>query len=284
MVDTMDLRLTTMIQKTLLFRNLVDNLVKNLGLYSVGVLLLVLYRISYETAPMMIGLVAFIIAYSSVYIFNDLFDAAEDATDTEKITRKPLASGSVERTEAVVICLLYLFTGLLVSTILGFLFLGVVSGLILVNLLYSAPLPSRKDSENLRLKHTVVGLPLVLIMQSLKIFLPWTITSDLFSFPYLFAIGFSCLYLVLFKGYKRNLTVGQSFKHETTLTLATIIVLFLSMLVHQEPIMQAMILAYLLAGIAIFWKFRLIDKRVILVSPIYILLGVIALLYLMTYV
>ncbi|MFQ5831629.1 MAG: UbiA family prenyltransferase [Candidatus Thorarchaeota archaeon] len=273
-----------MIQKTLLFRNLVDNLVKNLGLYSVGVLLLVLYRISYETAPMMIGLVAFIIAYSSVYIFNDLFDAAEDATDTEKITRKPLASGSVERTEAVVICLLYLFTGLLVSTILGFLFLGVVSGLILVNLLYSAPLPSRKDSENLRLKHTVVGLPLVLIMQSLKIFLPWTITSDLFSFPYLFAIGFSCLYLVLFKGYKRNLTVGQSFKHETTLTLATIIVLFLSMLVHQEPIMQAMILAYLLAGIAIFWKFRLIDKRVILVSPIYILLGVIALLYLMTYV
>ncbi len=283
MADTKDLRLITMIRKTLLFRNLVDNLVKNLGLYSVGVLLLVLYRIAFETVPMIIGLVAFIITYSSVYILNDLFDAAEDATDTEKITRKPLASGSVERKEAVVMCMAYLFMGLLVSSLLGLLFLVVVSCLVLVNLLYSAPLTSKKDSGRLRLKHTVVGLPLVLIMQFLKILLPWTLTIDLFSFPYLFAIGFSCLYLVLFKGYKRNLTVGESFKHETTLTLTTVIVFFVSMLIHQGSIMQAMILGYLLAGVAIFWRSRLIDRRVLLVSPIYILLGVIALLYLMTY-
>lgn len=273
-----------MIRKTLLFRNLVDNLVKNLGLYSVGVLLLVLYRQPFDAALMLLGLFTFIIAYSSVYVFNDIFDAAEDATDGEKIKRKPLARGSVERSEAVVICLIFLVMGLVVSTLLGLLFFGTVSSLVIVNLLYSAPLSSRENGGHLRLKHTAFGLPLVLVMQFLKIFLPWTITIELFSFPYLFALGFSCLYLVLFKGYKRNLTVGESFKHETILTIATFVILVLSMLVHQGPIVQAMILGYLLAGVAIFWKSRLIDRRVILVSPFYILLGVIALLYLMTYI
>jgi 4-hydroxybenzoate polyprenyltransferase len=273
-----------MILKTLLFRNLVDNVVKNLGLYSVGVLLLILQRAPFEGVSIVLGLVAFIIAYSSVYVINDFFDVAEDAIDEEKIKRKPLARGSVKESEAVGIYLVFLTLGLLLSICLGALFLVVIVSLLVVNLIYSAPLITRKRTGPIKLKHTLLGWPLVLMMQFLKMLLPWTTTTQLARFPILFAFGFSLLYIILFKGYKEYQTVGGSIKNEPVLTIVTIAVFLSSLLVHPEPLLQAMILAYLLVGIAFFWGSRLVDQRVLKLAPFYIILGVIILFIVMTYI
>ncbi|MFX0045700.1 MAG: UbiA family prenyltransferase, partial [Candidatus Hermodarchaeota archaeon] len=146
-----------MIRKMLLFRNLVDNLVKNVGLYSIGVLLLLLYRYTVDPGPVLLGLVAFLFAYSSVYIVNDIFDIDEDSASGEKAKRKPLTQGSVEKSEAVMICLTLLAIGIALSTILGLLFSGVVCTLFIANVLYSAPLVSDGRTRSRSLKHTVAG-------------------------------------------------------------------------------------------------------------------------------
>ncbi|UCH05552.1 MAG: UbiA family prenyltransferase [Candidatus Thorarchaeota archaeon] len=273
-----------MIRKTMLFRNLVDNVAKNLGLYSVGVLLLVLQRAAFEAAPILVGSMAFIIAYSSVYVINDILDFAEDAIDPEKTKRKPLARGSVERSEAVRIYLVLLALGLLLSTFLGALFLVVILFLLVVNVVYSVPLITSQKAGSLKLKHTMMRWPLVLMMQFLKILLPWTTTAQLASFPFLFAFGLSLLYVILFRGYKENLTVGESVKYEPILPIITITVFLSSLLVHPGPVFQAMIMGYLLAGIAIFWKSRIIDRKVLRIAPVYIVIGIIVLLIAMTYI
>ncbi len=281
-----------MIRKALLFRNLVDNIPKNIGLYSVGILFLVMFGCTFDVLATVLGLIAFIISYSSVYIINDLFDIAEDKAIPEKHVRKPLTQGLVEKSDAVTISLVLLLVGLSLSFILNFVFFAFLSILILVNAFYSVPiasLPARQSiSDGSRqqnqeydygrptsFKHSLLGLPLILIMQFLKMLLPWTITAQLAQFPFLFALGFSLVYMVLFKGYKKNRTVGESVVHELLLfSLATIVFIF-SMLVHPKPVLQVSIVLYLIAGMALFRNFRLIDRRVIILSPVYIGLGLV---------
>jgi 4-hydroxybenzoate polyprenyltransferase len=270
-----------MIRKTLLFRNLVDNIPKNIGLYAVGILLLLISGHSFEVVATLVGLIAFIISYSSVYVFNDLFDITEDEMTPEKHMRKPLVQGSIENDEAVKIGLSLLIIGLLLSLFIDLRFFGILSILIIINALYSIPLFSLSSKRSF--KHSIAALPLVSAMQILKLLLPWTVTANLAQFPFLFALGFSLLYVVLFKGYKRNLTLGESVTHEPLLFSASALIFCLSLLVHSEPIFQASIFLYLFAGIIIFRNFRLIDRKVIILSPVYILLGVIILFMLILF-
>ncbi|MHA2003114.1 MAG: UbiA family prenyltransferase [Candidatus Thorarchaeota archaeon] len=289
-----------MIRKTLLFRNLVDNIPKNVGLYSIGILFLTISGYAFDVLEMVWGLFAFIISYSSVYVFNDIFDIAEDERDPTKRMRKPLVQGSVEKSEAVTIWLVFLFVGLLLSHIQNLTLFGILCILIITNALYSIPIltPSKSqsgqhvDDQETRmldmtrprsLKYTIVGLPLVFIMQFLKILLPWTLTTELAMFPFLFASGFSLIYLVLFKGYKTNYTIGESIMHKPRLFGAAAIVFVLSMLIHREPMLQASIFLYLVAGIALFRNSRLIDKKVIFLGSVYILLGIVILFWLIPF-
>lgn len=287
-----------MIRRALLFRNLVDNIPKNIGLYSVGVMFLLLHQIPIEVAQTLLGLVSFLVSYSSVYVLNDLFDVEEDKKDERKVLRKPIAQGVVNKNEAVRIFILFLVPGLLLSFLRNLLFFGVVCSLVFINIIYSVPLTSSRQVtvptnnpignqaiEGIypkSLKHTILGPPLVLIMQILKIFLPWTINTGLMQFPVLFAVGFSLIYIVLFKGYKENMTIGASVKHEPLLFCVAILVFALSMSLYAEPMLQASILIYLLSGIAIFWNSHITDRKFLLLSPIYIFLGVIMLLYVIT--
>ncbi len=281
-----------MIRKTLLFKNLVDNIPKNIGLYAVGILLLVISGYGFEVVATLVGLIAFIISYSSVYVLNDLFDIAEDEMTPVKTMRKPLVLGSIEKDEAIKIGLSLLIIGLLLSLLVDLKFFGIVSILIIINALYSIPIFSLSNKRSLlqesqdnkthpiSFKHSIAALPLISAMQILKLLLPWAFTTNLTQFPFLFALGFSLMYVVLFKGYKKNLTLGESVTHEPLLFCATALIFCLSLLVHSQPILQASIFLYLFAGIVIFRNFRLIDKRVIILSPVYVLLGIIILFWL----
>ena len=287
------MRSDPMFKKILLFRNLIDNIPKNFGIYSVGVMFLILNRFNLEVISNILALGAFLISYSSIYILNDLHDVDEDAMDNEKTLRKPLTQGRVERSEAINMLILFQILGFTLSLLLNLRFLFTMIALLLVNALYSVPLlprrivePNSDDSEltperaqRISLKYTAVGLPLVLIMQMLKILLPWTINADLTRFPVVFALGFSILYIVIFKGYKAGMTIGESIRHERGLATTAILVFIISMFVHPEQILQAMMIVYLMVGILIFWRFRLTDRTVIILSPIYIGLGVFGLFY-----
>lgn len=276
-----------MIQRVLLFRNLIDNIPKNIGLYSVGVMLLFLFRFTIDSLQFLLGLLAFMVSYSSIYVLNDLCDIEDDKKDEKKVLRKPLAHGVVNRSEAVTIFISFLILGLLLSIFLNLLFFCVIIALVLINMIYSIPLTNitkqSQDEEHTRsLKHTILGPPLVLLMQLLKIFLPWTISAEVMQFPALFAVGFSLVYVILFKGYKEYQTIGESVKQAPFSFGVAIVVFVLSMSMYPEPLVQASIVLYILAGIIFFRNSHLTDRRILLLSPIYILLGIMILFYLMT--
>jgi hypothetical protein len=276
-----------MFQKVLLFRNLTDNIPKNIGLYSVGVMLLFLFRIAIDPLQILLGLLAFLVSYSSIYVLNDLYDIEEDKKDERKVLRKPLAQGVVIRKEAVTIFVSFLILGLLISIFLNLLFFCVVSSLIFINLIYSIPLTnirkqSLEDARSKSLKHTTLGLPLVILMQLLKIFLPWTINTQVMQFPVLFAIGFSLMYAILFKGYKEYRTVGESVM-QAPFSFGFASAFFISSIgLYPEPLVQALIVLYILAGIVFFRNSHLTDRKVLLLSPVYILLGIIVLFFVIT--
>ncbi len=264
-----------MIQKILIFRNLIDNVPKNIGLYMIGIALLFTNHFRFEYTAAIVGLVAFLFSYSSIYVMNDLFDIAEDITSDEKAARKPLAQGIVTKKEAVLISMILLVIGILISSLLNVMFLAIICMLLIVNTLYTIP--------PIRLKHTVFGLPLILIMQILKILLPWTTSAYLVQFPTLFVLSFSLIYLIIFVGYKQNKTIGVSIREEPVILGVSIVVLFSSMLVYSNPSLQLAIVAYLLAGIVYFRDVHLTDRKVIKWSPFYIFLGVFLLVYLIVY-
>jgi 4-hydroxybenzoate polyprenyltransferase len=276
-----------MIRTVLLFRNLTDNIPKNIGLYSVGVMLLFLFRVTIDSLQLLLGLLAFLVSYSSIYVLNDLYDIEDDRKDERKSLRKPLAQGVVIRKEAVTIFVSFLILGLLLSIFLNLLFFCVVSLLIFINLIYSIPLTNirKKSLEDVRsksLKHTTLGLPLVILLQLLKIFLPWTISTQVMQFPILFAIGFSLIYAILFKGYKEYRTIGESVM-QAPFSFGFAGAFFISSIsMYPEPFVQGAIVLYIFAGIVFFRNSHLTDRRVLLFSPIYIFLGVVVLLYLTT--
>ena len=276
-----------MYRRVLLFRNLIDNVPKNIGLYSVGVMLLFLFRVPINSLQLLLGLLAFLVSYSSIYVLNDLYDIEDDKIDEKKILRKPLAQGAVNRSEAVKIFISFLILGLLLSLFINLLFLCVVTSLVFINTIYSIPLASitnqsLEEVSPRSLKHTILGPPLVLLMQLLKIFLPWTISTEVMQFPVLFAVGFSLIYVILFKGYKEYRTIGESIKQAQFSFGIAIAIFVLSMSMYPEPLVQASIVIYIIAGIMFFWNSHLTDKKVLMLSPIYIFLGVVILFYLIT--
>ncbi|MGD9395418.1 MAG: UbiA family prenyltransferase [Candidatus Thorarchaeota archaeon] len=270
-----------------MFRNLTDNIPKNIGLYSVGVMLLLLFRVSIDPLQILLGLVAFSVSYSSIYVLNDLYDIEDDKRDDKKALRKPLAHGAIDKKEAMTIFVSLLFLGLLLSIFLNLLFFCAILSMILINLIYSVPWTnirnqSLEDVYSKSLKHTTLGLPLVFLMQLLKIVLPWTISPEVMRFPVLFAVGFSLLYVILFKGYKEYLTIGESIMQAPVAFGFTSAFFISSMTLYPEPLVQALIVFYILLGIVFFRNSCLTDRKVLLLSPIYIFLGILVLFYLMT--
>jgi len=276
-----------MFRRVLLFRNLTDNIPKNIGLYSVGVMLLFLFRITIDLLQTLLGLLAFLISYSSIYVLNDLFDVDDDKKDNRKAHRKPLANDVVKEEDAIRIFASFLLLGLVLSVILNLLFFCVVCSLVFTNIIYSLPMShirkrSFEEGSPRSLKHTILSLPLVLLMQLLKIFLPWTLSTEVMQFPVLFAIGFSLLYVIIFKGYKEYRTIGESVKQTPFFLGFAIIVFVISMSMYPEPLVQASIVLYILLGIWFFRNSRLTDRKVLLLSPVYILLGIVVLFFLIS--
>lgn len=90
---------------------------------------------------LLLAFVSFSAIASSIYIINDYRDIEDDKKHPVKFKR-PLASGSVSKSAAIIICVLLIFGGFLVAYLLRDKFLFVLSIYFLLNLGYSFGLKS----------------------------------------------------------------------------------------------------------------------------------------------
>jgi decaprenyl-phosphate phosphoribosyltransferase len=97
------------------------------------------YKIK-EIQPVVLTLYAFFVfclAASSVYVLNDIKDIAEDARHPVK-RRRPLPSGELSKSEAIVFFLMIVVLSLLIAyLLLPVKFIAVLAGYLLLNLAYS---------------------------------------------------------------------------------------------------------------------------------------------------
>lgn len=90
---------------------------------------------------MLLGFLAFCCMASSIYIINDYRDIEDDKKHPEK-SKRPLASGKVSKTSALIISALLIATGLTISLLIEQKFLFVICIYFLINLAYSFGLKS----------------------------------------------------------------------------------------------------------------------------------------------
>ncbi len=84
----------------------------------------------------LIGFIAFSVVASSIYIINDYRDIEDDRKHPVKRNR-PLASGAVSKTIAVIICVLLIVTGFGIALLVRDKFLFVLAIYFLINLAYT---------------------------------------------------------------------------------------------------------------------------------------------------
>lgn len=85
---------------------------------------------------LIMGFIAFCCVASGIYIINDYRDIEDDKKHPEKFKR-PLASGAVSKTAAIIICILLLAAGFLVAYFIRDKFLFVLGIYFILNLAYS---------------------------------------------------------------------------------------------------------------------------------------------------
>lgn len=90
---------------------------------------------------LLLGFIAFSCMASSIYIINDYRDIEDDKKHPVK-SKRPLASGAVSKTAAIVICILLILVGIAVAYFIKEKFLFVLSIYFLINLAYSFGLKS----------------------------------------------------------------------------------------------------------------------------------------------
>jgi decaprenyl-phosphate phosphoribosyltransferase len=85
---------------------------------------------------LVLGIVAFCCMASSIYIINDYRDIEDDKRHPTK-SKRPLASGAVSKTSAIIICILLIITGFAIAWFIKEKFLFVLGIYFLLNLAYS---------------------------------------------------------------------------------------------------------------------------------------------------
>lgn len=85
---------------------------------------------------LVLGFIAFCCAASSIYIINDYRDIEDDKKHPVK-SKRPLASGEVSKTLAIVICILLIVCGFVIAYFIREKFLFVLSIYFIINLAYS---------------------------------------------------------------------------------------------------------------------------------------------------
>lgn len=220
------------------------NLTKNLLQYLVGG---ILYFVLFNNFSwgFILGLVGFLIAYHSVYQFNDLMDYKEDKKNKFKLKTKSLVRGEISREDVESYSFLFVVIGLCICFFVNRLFGLLVTIILFLNFLHS--------SSFIKLKKSKLLIPNLFVIEFIKYSLGWfALTSSLLDFPFFLILSFSLVYVIGYIYWKQN--IRHFFRSKKTLWLASLASVFyiISLLIY--PFKLALLIPLPIATAFIIFK------------------------------
>jgi len=173
------------------------NPLKNALQYSVGSILYFLFFGEFNLTTFAIGMIGFLIAYESVYFFNDTMDYEDDRKNSFKKRVKALTVGNFKKDSLISSSYILAAIGLAISFFVNKFFGFIIIALFVLNFLHSSNFTRWKKTR-------LVTLNMFLI-EFIKFSLGWFIfTSSLAQYPiFLFAL-LSMLYVLGYTYYKQG--------------------------------------------------------------------------------
>jgi|GEM_PF-5093832 len=210
----------------------------------------------FDMIQVIIALLGFVLAYQSVYFFNDLTDYEDDKKSPRKRVVNPLLNGSMTKKDALSNTFFYSIIGLALSFSVSFIFGAIVAALLFMNFLHS--------SNKIRLKETPFRLPNLFVMQCLKVSAAWfAISNSLEGFPIFLVLSFGFFYLVAYyygKIIEKTPLLTFFCQRKTILlSIAAVCCYFYALLIYPY---RLFLLTFLLLtlGFSMFWNIALKKK------------------------
>jgi len=173
-----------------------ENMVKNAVTF-ICMLFITVYTLgTFDFLKVLLAFLGFVLAYHSVYFFNDLMDYEIDKKNAFKRSIKPLLNGQITKKDALSNTFFYSIIGLALSFSVSFIFGAIVAALLFMNFLHS--------SNKIRLKETPLRFPNLFIMQCLKVSVAWfAVSNSLEGFPIFLVTLVGFYYLISYSYYKQ---------------------------------------------------------------------------------
>ena len=178
------------------FNSITASLPKNVIQFSFGVLLFWLIIGAFDPFVAITAVFAFVITYSSVYMYNDVVDHKVDRKDKEKLKWKLVASGHLSVKAAKYTSLAFLVLGLSLSLLVNKWFLLIMVALLFLNFLHTSPRTHFKKSVT----KTSINMT---VIEFLKYSTGWfALTSNISQFPFWLILSVSFIYATGYMLYK----------------------------------------------------------------------------------
>ncbi|MBD3311959.1 hypothetical protein GF352_00675 [archaeon] len=182
---------------------------------------------NYLNSNLILGLIAFLLTYSSVYIYNNLMDIEYDKKHYVKWKKeRPLPKGLISESTAKRVIITNLVIGLTISFFINYATFMVNLGLFTLNFIYSA----------FRLKNNPkIGNIFIISSQFLKILNGWVVNSaSINGLPLTIPLLYACIYGLLISIYKKKFfkSRGQKRKYMLVLGLITLSLIPASMIIY----------------------------------------------------
>ena len=238
--------------KLFVYNSIMVSTPKNIVQFLVGTILFTMLFGWIDIIITLVGLVGFILSYSSVYILNDLRDLEEDRRDQMKIKWKMIANGSLSVRNAVVLYFVFLISGLSVSFLVSPWFFLIMFSLLALNAVYSV----------FKLKRWMPAAAVFLIlMQFLKFSSGWfVLTTSLNIFPFWLIMMLSLAYTSIFVGYKKKFKREFLKEQKYLFVVLALLLIFcygMSIISYSFPLSMVLLLLFCLSWVLISKIFRI---------------------------
>lgn len=180
----------------MLFNSITASMPKNMIQFASGVVLFWLIIGTLDISAAILAMVAFVVTYSSVYMYNDILDYKVDKKDEEKLKWKLIASGDLSVKKAKYLTIFFVVVGLSISLFVNRWFLLMMITLLFLNFLHSSPKTRfRKSVMKTSINMTVI--------EFLKYSTGWfALTSNISQFPFWLVLSISFIYTTGYMLYK----------------------------------------------------------------------------------
>jgi 4-hydroxybenzoate polyprenyltransferase len=219
--------------KKIFYNSITISLPKNIIQFFLGVILYWFIIGVPNISIVLIALFSFLIAYSSVYVYNDLVDYHEDKEDREKAEWKLLAGGIINDFEAKILTIVLIFLGLVLSLFISKWFSLILLAMLFLNFLHSSPYTRFKK----RLKLAALNMTFI---EFLKYSCGWfALTQEIENFPFWLILSFSLVYSASYLIYKfkfKGNIIRSNKKLFTTLFMGIIISFVISFFMYGFPL------------------------------------------------